>query len=362
MRTPRLFDSVIAACLAFSVSGCAKPGSPTLAASNTAQPAQAGKDFTRPIQVSQLRERSLATIEAAARDKSAEVRTNAMEAAGAAPSRLWNVIGVGLKDENPAVRAVATIMVGKHQIRELAAATRPLRDDRSPYVRAAAIFAGARCGEQVDPSPLASMVLEDPSPRLRSHAAFLLGEMGDKSAAGLLRQAARSPLNKASPAERTLFDLQVAEALVKLGDDDSLQPLRAALYPSRPEDLEGTALAVQILGNLRDRTSADQLIYLSAFRDPSGQYMPAEVRIAVATSLARIGLKNGSFIADQYWTSQTPAVRAQAAFAYGYIGGVSSMAKLDILLEDPDPRVRIAAAAGVLILMENAGGRGPSAT
>lgn len=61
-----------------------------------------------------------------------------------------------------------------------------------------------------------------------------------------------------------LLQLQLAEAMVKLGEDDQIATIRAALYPSRPEDLEATALAVQIIGQVKDRGSIDELIYLSA--------------------------------------------------------------------------------------------------
>src|SRR5690606_36182729 len=222
------------------------------------------------------------------------------------------------------------------QLKQHVPLVRPLLTDTSPYVRASAIYALNRCGERVDPSPLASILLRDPSPRVRSHVAFLLGEMGDPSALGLLREAARTQIPLAAPAEVRLMHLQIAEAMVKLGDESQISTIRAALYPSRPEDLEATALAVQILGQLRDRGSIDELIFLSARRDQTGQYWPAEIRLGVAGALARMGLNQGTFLADEYADSPIPALRAQSAFVYGQIGRTENLPKLAYLMEDPE--------------------------
>ena len=128
--------------------------------------------------------------------------------------------------------------------------------------RTAAVMGLARMGKPVDQTPLSTMLLSDSSPRVRAHAAFCLGEIGNRSALGLLRQAARSSVPRASDTEIKLMQLQVSEALVKLGDDENVQSIRAALYPSRPEELEATALAVQILGQVRDKGSSGAMIHL----------------------------------------------------------------------------------------------------
>ena len=240
------------------------------------------------------------------------------------------------------------VVVGKARLRNLSPALRPLLNDQSSFVRASAIFGLAKCGEDIDRSPLASMLLTDPSPRVRSHVAFLLGEMGERSALGLLHEAARISMPRASAAEMRLLQLQLAEAMVKLGEDDQIATIRAALYPSRPEDLEATALAVQIIGEIKDRGSIDELIYLSARKDETGNKMPAEVRLGVAGALARMGMKEGGFIADEYAANKFPPIRAQAAYVYGEIGRPESLARLEGFMADPDAMVRVAAAAGVL--------------
>jgi HEAT repeat protein len=295
-----------------------------------------------------LRERAIKVLQDAAESDDPRIRSNAMEAAGLAPARNADVLRRGLTDQSIAVRSVAAVAVGGSRALTLVPDVRPLLQDPSPFVRCSAIYALIRCGEDTDRRDLARALLDDPSTRVRSHAAYILGELGDASALPLLRQSLRQRPAKASQIEVNLFQLQVAEALVKLGDDSQLEPLRAALYPSRPEDLEATALAVQILGTVQDKRSIDQLIYLSATRDQTGQMMPAEVRLAIASSLARMGLKQGDFIADEFVKDKKAALRSQAAFVYGETGTPSNMGVLDGLLSDADWAVRVTAAASVV--------------
>ena len=144
-----------------------------------------------------------------------------------------------------------------------------------------------------------------------------------------------------------LLRLQVAEALVKLGDQTGVETLRAALFPARPEDLEATALAVQIIGEIKDLRSLDQLIYLADLE--GDERLPAEVRLGAAASAAKLGERGGSFIAAEYWRDSIAAIRAQSAHVYGLIGGNESLAILDTMMaSDANDLVRVAAAAGAL--------------
>jgi HEAT repeat protein len=310
------------------------------------RPAQAKAIDT--IAQSSLREEALRFMAEASLSEDPRIRANAMEAAGLAVDRNAEVLRRGLSDSSAAVRSVACMTVGEKRATVFANDVRPLLQDSSPFVRCSAIYAMHRFGERVDRRDLARTLLDDPSTRARSHSAYILGELGERSAAPMLRQAVRLKPARASHIEINLFQLQVAEALVKLGDESQLEPLRAALYPSRPEDLEATALAVQILGSVQDKRSIDQLIYLSATRDEAGQRMPAEVRLAVASSLAKMGLRQGDFIADEFVKDDAPALRSQAAFVYGETGTPANLGVLVHLLSDPDWGVRVAAAASVV--------------
>ena len=304
--------------------------------------------YSDPMMVYQLRQRAVTLLTQLAKDPSPQVRANAIEALADSPEVLGPLIPEALHDENIGVRSTAALMVGRMRMGHAAVDVRRLLQDPSPFVRASAIYALSRCGEPVDVTPMAGMLLGDPSPRVRSHVAYLLGELREPSALPLLQEAARAPTLKSAPSEVRIMQLQISEAMVKLGDDTQVEVIRAALYPSRPEDLEVAALAVQVIGQVHDRGAVDQLIYMTAYRDEKGGQMPAEIRLGAAISLAKLGQTQGTFIAEEYMESPTPVLRAQAAFAFGQIGRAENLPRLEKMMDDPEGITRVSAAAGVL--------------
>jgi HEAT repeat protein len=303
------------------------------------------------VEVSTIRERAMAVLDEFTTSERAELRANSIEAMSGVPSRVEGAIEAGLHDESEAVRFTSAMVIGLKQLDEQAEKVRPLLHDSSSSVRAAAIFALTKCGAQVDRSPLASILLGDPSVGARANAAFVLGELGDSSAVPLLREAVRKQVtsSRAPEAKVRLLELQISEAMIKLGDEEQLESVRAALYPSRPEELEATALAVQIIGEVGDQSSVNQLIYLASYRE-KGQMMPAEVRLAAAMSLAKLGHPGGDPIALEYSGDDREALRAQAAHVLGQSGHEANLAKLDEMMRDESDLVRVSAASGVLTL------------
>ena len=298
-----------------------------------------------PVTRSTTRETALDTLVEAASNPNPLLRANAIEALHAAPGRVEPLTRLALTDNNVGVRFTAAMTIGKLRLTDSADLCRPLLSDPRPEVRAAAIYALDRNGRAVDPTPLAAM-LHDDEPRVRANAVFILGELGNPSAIPMIRSAAASEMPLASMAEIKLMRLQVAEALVKLGDKAAIDTIRATLFPSRPEDFEGAALAVQIIGEIQDRRSMTQLIYLAALS--GDEKLPAEVRLAAAGALAKMGDTAGSFIADEYVDDPNPAIRAQSAFVYGVTGRPENLSKLQGLMADPQPIVQVAAAAALL--------------
>lgn len=302
----------------------------------------------RAVSISEQREAALSELIQLSTNEYPQVRANSLEGLTPAPGRLAQPVRPALRDPNEGVRSIAAYSVGKAGLRNLAGDVRSMQTDSSPFVRASSVYALTVLGEPVDPTPLARLLLESPSSRVRAHTAFLLGEMGQPSAIGLLRQAAQINLPRASDSEIKLLQLQIAEAMIKLGDESQLPVVRAALYPARPEELEATALAVQILGEVQDRKAISQLIALSSDERNPTQIMPAEVRLAAATALAKMGRRDGVFIADEYREDPSPVLRAQAAAAYGQILGRSELGKLQSLMLDESPFVRVSAAAAMV--------------
>lgn len=303
--------------------------------------------YRDPVMRATLREKALTFLAASAASGPPEERVNAIEALQVSPARLYPVLDSAVADPAIAVRAVAAMTVGRAKLDAAAPKIRPLVNDSAPQVRASALYALHRCGEGTDLTPMAAM-LYDKDLRVRSQTAFLLGEMGETSALELLRDSAKASTSRASPAEVRIWELQIAEAQTKLGDDKAIQEIRAALFPAKPEDLEATALACQIVGQLRDQASVNRLIVLTALQDDSKQFMPAEIRLGAAAALARMGQRQGSYIADQYRQNSKDSLRAQSAYVYGETRQIENLATLSEMMGDPVGRVRVAAAAAIV--------------
>jgi len=300
------------------------------------------------VSIATMRERALATLEAVAvHSDDPALRANALEGLEQTPVRAEPLVRRGLQDPNEGVRTIAALVAGRAGLRTLEPELRSRANDPSERVRLAVIYALRTNGLEADPSPLGRALFSANDPRVRAHAAFILGELGDPSALPMLRQAANEPMPRAEASLVAVMRFQIGEALIKLGDPEPLQGLRAALYPSRPEDLELTALAVQIIGAVEDQASIGQLIYLSATKD-GRRFLPPEVRLSVAQSLGRMGRDEGSFLGDEYARHPSELIREQAAHVYGWTLDSSEVRRLDPLLTDPSVRVRVAAASGIL--------------
>ncbi|MAY75554.1 MAG: hypothetical protein CMJ31_12740 [Phycisphaerae bacterium] len=347
MKTPEfamLTTIPLAIALALS-NGCAADAA---SATRTAATAEA-----TPAVVSDaaLRERAIALLEKASESDVPQRRANAIEGLSPIGERAKPYVRAGVVDDNPGVKSIAMLVAGRSGLGELAPFIRPSLKESSPFVRISAIYALAATKQDVDRTPLADLLLTDPNPALRAHAAFVLGELGDDSALPLLKQAAREGIARASVNAYQAMQLQIAEAMVALGDESGLQAVRAALFQSRPEGLELTALAAQILGRVDDEASAGNLIYLTAYEE-QGRLMPPEVRLAAARALAQMGRREGWFVADEYLQHEDPLVRALVAHVYGETRGGDELRKLQTLLEDESEDVRIAAASGILQRLE----------
>ena len=299
------------------------------------------------VDASQLRERALGVLAAASMSPAAERRANAIEALLPVPTRLEPVVRRGLADQNLAVRAIAATAVGKARLKSSLEFVRPLLSDPAPMARMGAIYALARCGENIDQSPLAGF-LRNPDLLVRAQAAFILGEIANATALPMIRDAARQSTPRADPMQARLMYLQMAEAMIKLGDENAIHEIRAALYPARPDDLEATALAAQILGQVKDRGSVSQLINLVNTVDPQAGRMPAEVRMAGAASLASMGWPGARDVAAEFTSSASGPLRAQAALVLGAGGQRANLPFLAPLLADSEVPVAISAAAAVL--------------
>ncbi|MEE2719474.1 MAG: hypothetical protein VX727_06795 [Planctomycetota bacterium] len=273
------------------------------------------------------------------------LRANAIEGLQPVGEQLDEVVRFGMTDENEGVRYIAVLSVGMQRLCSLSHLVRPMLDDASPSVRAAAMFSLERCGDDVDLSPLAGMVLGG-DPTAKANAAFVLGELGNPSAIPLIRSGVGRRMGQVDPARVQAIDLVMAEAMVRLGDDSEREVIRAALF-SPSERGELTALASQMLGELGDTMMIPHLQDLATGQGP--RQPGIEIQLVASEALARLDPNRVpvEFVLQQV-QHPAPGIRAQAASVLGTLDSARFGPQLSVLIRDQDPRVQVAAAAASL--------------
>lgn len=302
---------------------------------------------------SSVRDKAVKVIVTLSQDTNAVFRANAIEAMHPMPDRALPLAQRGLADPSPIVQYTAVVTAGMYKFESLKPAIRPLLKSENPSVRAASIFALHHLGDKVNLTPLAGL-LEHRDPSVRANVAMLLGLMGEKSAIPMLKQAADAPLPRAGGAQTAVVRCQFAEAIVRLGDDSELDTLRASAYNTVGEV---RVLAINAMGAVGDRRMIPALQQFLREPQPAGREdhgvkavtaEPVEVRLAAASSLARMGNPIGLSTALKLCEDPNPVVRSQAVWALGWFQDSASQEKLAQMVDDPMPMIRIAAAASVV--------------
>ncbi len=283
-------------------------------------------------------------------------RANAIEGLSAVPEEGAAAARHGLLDANAGVRFVAAMSIGMNQFADAVALVHPLLRDPDDSVRAAAIFALAKNGHDVDLNPLATLLAEGDL-TTRANVALVLGHLGDPGAIPMLREALgwSSPL--ASLQEQRICQLQIAEAMIMLGEESAVTRVRPHLFATSPADGEVAVLAIQILGRVKARRYAPDLLNIVNSRN---QYTrSAEMRLAAMGALAQMGepvavAEPMEYFASTY-DSLPPAtidsIRAQAVHVLGEIGtDEAAVAVADIFTRRNESVIRIQAAAACLRL------------
>ncbi|UCD76739.1 MAG: HEAT repeat domain-containing protein [Phycisphaerales bacterium] len=293
----------------------------------------------------EIRENAISILLQAVESKNPLLRANAIEALTLAPEHLEPAVRKGLADENRGVRFVAAMSVGRQRLISSAHLLKPLLVDESRSVRAAAIFGTHACGRPVDLNPLAAM-LGSADPEVKANAAMALGELGNPTAIPMLRQAVGQNTSQMTPAKAKMVDLQLAEAMVMLGAEQQIEPIRAALF-NRAEEAELSVLACQICGRLRDRHAVPDLNNILAYE---GRFRrPAELRMAAIAALAQIDPSWAvTDVPMAYASHKQYTLRAQAALTLGTLADPVSLPVLATMLSDPHPVVQVSAAGAIL--------------
>jgi HEAT repeat protein len=294
---------------------------------------------------SQLVDGAVDLLLTAAQADHPQLRHHALEALQPLPQTVAPLARQGLVDPNRAVRFAAVMTIGQLKLSEHAHLLEPLLQDESPSVQAAAIYALRRCGRKVNLNPLAAMI-KSPDAEVRGNAAMVLGEIGDPSAAKLIQQAIGQRSARVPAARGKIVELQMAAALVKLGDDENLKVIRAALFAPE-EQSEIAALACLLCGELGDASAIADLHNLT---DPTeGFQRQPEVRMAATQAMAMLDPRRAPLeVPSMYAVDEAPERRSQAATTLGVIGDPAALATLQAMMSDPDPLVQVAAAGAIL--------------
>ena len=287
-------------------------------------------------------------LDEASRNTDKQLRAHAIEAMQTDMTILEPAVRRGLADREASVRFVSAMTVAKVRMPGADHLLVPLKNfDVSDSVRAAAILALNRCGRETDPSPLAGFIFSQ-SAELRGNTAMVLGELGNKSALMLLKEAAHKPMARANPAMVRIVNLQIAEAMVQLGDEVEIEPIHAALF-FRSDQSECIQLACEIASRLHDLGALPMLQRL--IEADGSDIRPIEIRIFAAIAVCQIMQPAPARLADLgVIAARDPnaLVRVLGAKLLGVVGGADTDAVLSKLLRDREPEVQVAAAGSIL--------------
>ncbi len=303
------------------------------------------------------REQAVAVARETLNATDAVLRANGVEALSPVAELRQPALSLALADPSEAVRFAGLMLVAKHEVAALGDEAVRLQTDEDPSVRGAAVYASYVLDRPADMAYLARLAGTS-DPWVRGNAYLILGEMSLPGTVTMLREMSQLPMSRATVTERSIADLQLAEAMVKLGEEElGLGVVRAAMYEKTNEEVR--VFAVAIAGRLSDRAYAPAL--RSMVQQPTEED-PPELAILAATGLARMGDASGLEVLVEasrretlVWQEQEYDAfthRAQSAFGLGEINDVRAATALVRLLQDENPYVRVSAAAAVLKALE----------
>ena len=241
------------------------------------------------------------------------------------------IVSHGLSDKSSMVRFSAAVVAGKCKMASLLPKLRRLLTDPAPSVRVGAIYALARLGHTSQMGELAR-TLQNKNPTVRANTAFVLGRLGDPSAIILLKTRVDDP--------NSAVRMAITSALARLGDKRAINSLIAM---SLSKYAQYHLAAMSTCRSLQNPIAVNVL--LNGLHDPL-----AAAQLIAARGLGERNSTLGEKTALMYEASKNPQLRVLAALALGSIPVSYNAHALKKMLKDPDPKVAIAAAAGLIEL------------
>ncbi len=234
-----------------------------------------------------------------------------------------------LGDDDNAVRAASTRLLGELGGSELASVIQPRTADRDPQVRAAAARAlglvhATTAGREF------TRLLQDPEPEVRAAAAEGVAEAGWTGATPMLAGMLADP----DPGVRAV----AAQALGRLKDPGTLPALLRAF------EMSDGPLADAIMGSVAaiDRDALEEIAGELARRGDS------ESRVRLVRIIGGLKAPHPLPLLSTMARDAAPSVRAAVAEELGRITTAETTALLVAALEDPDETVRARAVDGLV--------------
>lgn len=279
------------------------------------------------------------------------LRSNAIEALQPVPAEVLLLVREGVDDPAAVVRFASLMTIGELKFKSLAPVAMTKLNDPSASVQASAVYAAYANGQPA-PMNLLPRLLTSESSGVRRNVCLVLEKIGDPSAVPMIIDMATRRNRKATPLDSTLVSVIAAKTVVALGDDSEIEVIRASAYSSYAEV---RVIALMALGDLEDRVMQPALEQMLRRQMP---HQAPEINLAAAYAIARMGSEVGlgtmlsfanmqvlEFDGRQY---SAATLRTQAAAGLKWIEDPRAAAQLVKLLDDPNPRVRIAAADAII--------------
>lgn len=288
-------------------------------------------------------DKALGVIESAFASELPAARANAIEASeGIETSRTARLVEKGLADERGVVRFAAAMAAGRRKMADVKGELVEMtKTDRDPSVRAAAIYALYRLGEEGYVAGIPAL-LKSKDPVVQANAVLAVGLMGEPSAVPMLQN-----MQKEVKDGRVRFE--ILAALARLGDRPAQEALASMAIISVFAAEHWAAL--DILGDLPAEVVSTSL--LTRLKEPTPIKDGTRVetirgQLIAARSLGKLSSAQGTSVALGYLADTEPELRALAALALGEILTTKGAGRIEPLLSDPDERVRLAAASAVV--------------
>lgn len=305
-------------------------------------------------------DKALLLLRDEARSPDATVRANCIEALQVSRDpRAVEIIEQGLHDEEWVVRFAAAMASGVQK----ADVARPVLNtlvvhDPSGSVRAGCIYALHQFGDDTHMSDLA-ILIERPDSPTRANTALVLGMLGNRSAIPLLQA------NRNDRDIRVKFE--ITRALARLGDEPSLHVVEGwSLNRFSEDQLNAMTVARDI------DPAIGHNILLLGMEDPPKEFpagfteadkdavrkLTLQRQLLAAASLAKLKDNKGAKLAIDNLNNTDARFRELSLFVLGELLNSWQVPGIDYTLQDPDDRVRLAAATAVMKIYARAANPG----